>query len=117
MFLAIKVGMSPLPDAAKLIEVLSFVQAKVVPVTLLLKSAKVVLVLSHTVWSAGGVATGMGLTVSVNVFGSPVQVAVWGVTVMVATLGNVVVFSAVKAVIFPEPLATSPMVVLLFVQS
>ena len=45
----------------------------------------------------------------VNVWGKPVQPLADGVTVMVAVTGAVPVFTAVKAGIFPLPLAARPM--------
>ena len=39
-----------------------------------------------------------------------------GVTIMVAVTGDVPALAAVKAAIFPEPLAASPIDVLLFIQ-
>ena len=62
----------------------------------------------------------MGFTVSVNVFVDPVQVTLLyvyvGVTVTVDTIAAFVVFVAVNAEIFPVPLATKPVLVLLLVQ-
>ena len=56
----------------------------------------------------------------VNVFDVPSQFTPpplnLGVTVMVATTADVPVFVAVKAAIFPEPLAASPIDGVLFVQ-
>ena len=56
----------------------------------------------------------------VNVTGVPVQVVPAlvkvGVTVMVAVTGADPRLTAVKAAIFPEPLAAKPMLVVLFVQ-
>lgn len=52
----------------------------------------------------------MGLTEIVNVFGRPLQPTAFdGVTVIVATTGVVPIFVAVKAGIFPVPLAANPM--------
>lgn len=60
------------------------------------------------------------MTVIVNVIGVPVQVVPLlvyvGVTVIVAVTGAAVLLIAVKLAILPEPLAASPMDVLLFVQ-
>ena len=61
-----------------------------------------------------------GLTVIVKVLSEPVQVTEAlvkaGVTVIVAVIAAVVVLVAVNTGILPVPLATSPIVVLLFVQ-
>ncbi len=48
--------------------------------------------------------------------GVPVQETVLGVTVTVATTVALVTFAAVKAAIFPLPLAAKPMLVVVFVQ-
>jgi hypothetical protein len=56
-----------------------------------------------------------GLMVMVNVAGAPSQRFAVGVTVIVEVIGDVVEFDAAKDGIFPEPLAASPMAVLLFV--
>jgi hypothetical protein len=69
--------------------------------------------------SAGGVTTGVGLTVMVNVCGNPVHVTpppvYWGVTVTVATTAVDVELAAVNEAMSPVPLAASPMEVVLFV--
>jgi hypothetical protein len=60
---------------------------------------------------------GIGLTVMVNDCGAPGQpTATHGVTVIVAVTGAFVKLIALKAAIFPLPLAAKPMDVLLFVQ-
>jgi hypothetical protein len=60
----------------------------------------------------------VGLTVNVKVVGVPVQVKpdelLTGVTVMVETIADAVLFVAVKAAIFPVPLAAKPVAVLVF---
>ena len=71
---------------------------------------------SQTVWSAGAVTVGNGLTVMVNVCGVPGQPAKLGVTVMVAVTGDTVALVAVNAAILPEPLAAKPILGVLFVQ-
>ena len=48
--------------------------------------------------------------------GVPVQPLAAGVMVIVAVIGAVVLFVAVNDGMFPDPLAASPMAVLLFVQ-
>ena len=52
----------------------------------------------------------------VNVIGKPPQVAEEGVTVIVAVTAVLPGLMAVKAAIFPVPLAAKPIEVLLFVQ-
>lgn len=66
----------------------------------------------QTVWSATGLTVGVGLTTIVNVCDVPVQVipalVYTGVTVISAVMGDKPVFTAVKAVILPVPLAGKP---------
>ena len=62
-----------------------------------------------------GVA-GVGFTVMVNVMGVPGQPATVGVTVMVDVTGAAPALVAVKAGMFPTPLAPKPMEALLLVQ-
>ena len=57
----------------------------------------------------------VGLTVIVNVEGIPVHPFAVGVTVIVAAIGEVVALVAVNDGILPEPLAASPILVLLLV--
>lgn len=71
---------------------------------------------AQTVELPGTVTAGKGLTVMVKLTGVPVQLLLIGVTVMVAVRGDVVVLLAIKAGTFPDPLATSPMAGLEFVQ-
>ena len=58
----------------------------------------------------------VGLTVTVNVVGAPVHPFADGVTVIVAEIGDVVAFTVVNEGTLPEPLAASPIAMLLFVQ-
>ncbi len=58
---------------------------------------------------------GNTFTVYVNVLPAPVQLFANGVTVTVAVTADVPELLAVKAAIFPEPLAANPMLVVLFV--
>jgi hypothetical protein len=58
----------------------------------------------------------MGLTVMVNVVGVPAHPFAVGVTVMVAVIGEVAALTVVNEGTLPEPLAASPIAVLLFVQ-
>ena len=57
----------------------------------------------------------VGLTITVNVEGVPVHPFAVGVTVIVAVVGEVVALVAVNAGMLPEPLAASPILVLLLV--
>ena len=58
---------------------------------------------------------GVGLTVTEYVIDAPGQLYAVGVTVIVAIIGDVVVLVAVNDGTLPEPLAASPIAVLLFV--
>ena len=58
----------------------------------------------------------IGLTVTLNVAGNPTHPFATGVIVMVEVIGDVVEFVAANEGMSPEPLAASPMAVLLFVQ-
>ena len=58
----------------------------------------------------------VGLTVTVKVIGVPVHPFAVGVTVIVAVIGEAVAFVAVNEGTLPEPLAASPIAMLLFVQ-
>jgi hypothetical protein len=81
-----------------------------------LKLTVVVPVLLHTVWSEIALTVGVGFTVILKVCAVPEQPLTVGVTVIVPDIADVPVFFAVKDVILPEPLAASPIDVLLFVQ-
>lgn len=63
------------------------------------------------------VGTGLGLTVMVNVIGTPGQPLAVGVTVIVATFGVTPVLVAVNEGMFPVPLPASPIVGSLFVHA
>ena len=109
----------PLASIPVNIAVLSLVQVNVVPTVPLgfVIFMGVRLPSGQIVWVRGEADTvGMGFTVMVKVSGVPVQPLAVGVTVMVALMGALVVLVAVKAAIFPDPLAASPMAVLSLVQ-
>ena len=120
VFVAVKAAILPVPDAARPMLVLLFVQLNVVPPTAPVKLIAVVVAPLHSVWLATAFTVGVGFTVIVNVIGVPVQVTPLlvyvGVTVIVATTGAVPVLIAVKLAILPVPVAASPILVLLFVQ-
>jgi hypothetical protein len=115
-------GIFPVPVAAKPMLVALFVQLYTIvpPVVGLLKLTAVVGKLLHNTWLVILFTVAVGFTVYVYVFGVPTQLTPAlvnvGVTVIVAVTGAVVVFVAVKLGIFPVPDATSPMLVVLFVQ-
>lgn len=113
-----KDGTSPVPEAARPIAGLLFVQLNVVPLTLPVSRIVVdAAALLQIVWNAGvATAFGVGLTVMVAVIGVPVQPLAVGVTVIVATIGALVELTAVKDGISPVPEAARPMEVALFVQ-
>ena len=76
-------------------------------------------VLLHTVLFVIVDTLALGFTIIVKVIGVPLQFVLFvniGVTVMVAVTGDVPLFTALKAVIFPEPDAANPIEVVLFVQ-
>lgn len=73
-FVATKLGILPVPDAASPIAVLLFVHAYVVPATPPVKLTAAVLAPVHTVWFAGTSTVAVGLTVIVKVIGVPKQV-------------------------------------------
>jgi hypothetical protein len=113
---AVKAGIFPLPLATKPIEVLLFVQLKIEPVTDPVNVIAFVVAPLHRIWLAGCTTLGVGFTVIVNVLGAPGQPDAEGVTVIVAVTGVLLLLMAVKAGIFPLPLAAKPIEVLLFVQ-
>lgn len=73
-FSAVKLGMSPVPDAANPIDGALLVQLYTVPATAPVKFTGAVGVLAHTVWLAGWFTVGVGFTVIVNVTGKLTQV-------------------------------------------
>lgn len=75
LFKPIKLAILPVPDAARPMLVLLFVQlyTAVPPIVGVLKITSAVLVLAHTVWLGTGFTTGDGFTVMVNVVGVPTQ--------------------------------------------
>ena len=74
-----------------------------------------------TTWLLIAFIVAVGLTVIVKVRGVPAvlipPLVNVGVTVIVAVIGAVVVLLAVKAAIFPAPLAARPIAALLLVQA
>jgi hypothetical protein len=101
---ATKLGILPLPLAAKPILVLLFVQSKLTP-DVPVKAFGVIASPEHFVILLTVVIVGKGLTVIVKLLGSPVQLLYFGVTVIVAVIGFEVLFEGVKAAIFPVPVA------------
>lgn len=121
LLIAVKAGMLPAPLAARPMAVFEFVHVNTVPGTVPVGVTAVVIVLWHSAWSEMAATFGVGLTVIVKVVGVPEQISVplvkRGVTVMVDVTGVVPLLTAVKAAMLPEPLAASPMLVLLLVHA
>ena len=122
VFTAVKAGILPVSPAAKPIEVVLFVQLYTIvpPVAVLAKGMAADNAPLHTTLLVTAVTTAFGLTVMVKVEAVPAQLIPplvnVGVTVMVATTGANPAFTAVKAAMFPTPLAAKPMEAVLFVQ-
>ena len=112
LFVVIKEAMFPLPVAAKPMDGVSFVQSKVVPVTLPENVIAPLATPLHLIRLVIGLTIGVGFMVMVNVFGEPVQVLAEGVTVIVAITGVVPAFIAVKDGIELVPEAAIPILVL-----
>jgi hypothetical protein len=123
VLIAVNVAMLPLPLAAIPIEASLFVQLYVIvpPVALLLKLMAAVDEPLHKTWLPTIFTVMAGCTVIVNVVAVPIQLTPLlvyvGVTVILATNGAVPLLVAVKAGIFPVPLAGSPMEGSVFTQS
>ena len=62
------------------------------------------------------VTAAVGFTTMVKVWAVPLQVFETGVTVIAAVTAALVLFTAVNAAIFPDPLAPKPIEVNVFVQ-
>ena len=116
ILVVVKLGMFPLPVAVRPISGLSFVQSKVVPVTLPVIVIMPLAVLLHLTRLDIVFTVGVGLTVMVNVLGEPGQPLADGVTVIVAITDVVPEFMAVKDGIELAPEAAIPMLVILDVQ-
>ena len=116
VLITVKPAISPLPLEARLIEVLSLVQLKVVPLTPPLKLNAPVPAPLHNTKSAGTITSGVGFTLIVNTLVGPVQPSATGITLMVAVSRETPVLITVKPAISPLPLAARFMDVLSFVQ-
>lgn len=121
VFTAVKLGIGPLPVAARPMEGALLVHWNdtdpVGPVVGLVKLIAVVGDPLHTNWPATGLTIGVGFTVMVKLIGVPTQPAgLTGVTVIVATNGPLVALVVINGAISPLPLAARPMAVLLLVQ-
>jgi hypothetical protein len=120
LLVAVNDGILPVPDAARPIAVLLFVQLYTVPATVPVKLTADVPDPLQSNWSAGWFTLAVGFTVIVNVLLAPLQVIPplvnVGVTVIVAVTGVLPALKAVNDGIVLVPLAPSPMLVLLLVQ-
>lgn len=112
----VKEAILPSPLAPRPVEVSSFVQLKAVLLTPPLKGMAVVASPLQMVWSFTASTVGVGCTVMLVVVGKPTQLLAVGVTVMVDVTVVLPVLVAVnEAILFPMPLAASPILVLSFV--
>lgn len=109
VLIAVKAGTLPEPLAAKPIEVVLFVQAKVVPPVPEVKFEAGMLVPLQTVVLTGTVTEGVGFTVIVYVETVPVQLFAVAVIETIAVTGLDPALIAVKGGISPVPLAARPM--------
>lgn len=117
VFAAVKAVMSPVPVDARPMATLSLVHVKVAPgPTGLETGVNGAATLLQKVWFGIGLIVGVGFTVMEYVKGVPVQALAVGVIVMEALIGEIPALEAVKAGIFPVPLAARPINVLLLVQ-
>ena len=121
MFTAVKLGILPVPLAARPIDGALLVHwndnAPVGPVVGLVKLMADVFVPLHTTCPATGFTTGVGFTVIVNVIAVPTQpLGPTGVTTIVATNGPLVALVVTNGAISPEPLAARPIPGVLLVQ-
>src|SRR5512136_251126 len=120
LFRPVKLGILPVPAAARPISGLLLVQLYTIvpPVVGLVKFTAAVGEPLHTVWLATTSTVAVGFTVMVKVIGVPVQVmplVYTGVTVIVATAGAVPVLMPLNEAILPVPEAPKPIEVLLLV--
>ena len=110
---AVKLGILPVPAAARPMPGWLLVQLNTVPATVPVKVTAVVADPLQRTWLATAFTVGVGFTVIVKLIGVPLQLTpplvYTGVTVIVAVTGAFVVLVAVKAGILPDPLAASPM--------
>ena len=114
VLVALKPVISPVPEAAKPIAVLLFVQAKVPPVGVLANVVVETKAPLQTTILDGTVTVEVGFTVIVYVLGVPGQLFTVGITVIVALIDEVPVLVALKPAMFPVPEAPKPIAVLLF---
>ena len=116
-FVATKLAISPLPLPASPIEASLFVQAKVVPLTGLVKLIAEVFSVLQYVTSETASTVAVGYTVMVMLSGVPTQPLAVGVTVIVAVTVALVRLAAAKLAMSPLPLAANPIEASLLVQA
>jgi hypothetical protein len=120
LFIGVKTGRVPVPEAFNPIPVVLFVQLYVVvpPELDVAKGIADVAVPAHTTTELGWFTCGVGFTTIVNVFAGPVQFTPpfekVGVTVNVPVTGAEVELLATNDAILPVPVAEIPIVGLLF---
>ena len=114
VLLAIYAAIFPVPLVPKP-TLIDDVHEKVVPLTGPLKLIAVPEAPLQCILLEMLLTVAVGLTVAVNVVGVPAHPFAVGVTVIVAVIGKVVALVAVNAGMLPEPLAASPILVLLLV--
>lgn len=107
VFVAVKLAIFPVPEAASPMLGVLFVQLNTVPATGLVKVTAVVAAPLHTVWLAGVFTLGVGRTVSVAIIAGPSQPLILGIMVKVTVTGVVAVVVNVP-LILPVPLAAIP---------
>jgi hypothetical protein len=112
LFAVTKLGIFPVPVAAKPIEGLLFTQLYEVPATPLVNTIGNVVALAQCIWFEIAFTFPVGLTVMVNVLDVPTQLTPAfvnvGVIVMVAVTGVLVALVATKDAILPAPVAANP---------
>ena len=116
VLVTVKPAISPLPLEARLMEVLSLLQLKAVPVTPPLKLKMPVPAPLHNSKSAGTITSGIGLTFIANSLVGPEHPSATGVTLMVAVSIDTPVLATVNSAISPLPLEARLIEVLSLIQ-
>lgn len=114
-WLAVKVGIVPVPEAPMPVAVLLFVQATVAVALLVVQAIAGTVAPSQKTLEAGTVMVGAGLTVIVKLLAVPLHVPRCGTTEIVAVTGFAELFVAVKEGSPPFPDAANPILGWLFV--
>jgi hypothetical protein len=107
-----KLGMLPIPVAAKPMDGLLFTQVYEVPATPLVNTIGNVVALAQCIWLEIAFTLPVGFTVMVNVLDVPTQLTPAlvkvGVIVIVAVTGVLVTLVAINEAILPAPVAAKP---------